>query len=88
MAIAHIRLKLLSDKPSAANCAERETEEVTSMSIRLPKKATLADLIAAVTNEVSPLTRGIALGILGIVNLKKKPSVQYGCVSRRRLSRE
>lgn len=41
------------------------------MSIRLPKKATLADLIAAVTDEVSPLTRGVALRILGIVNLQK-----------------
>jgi hypothetical protein len=30
------------------------------MSMRLPKKATLGDLIAAVTEEVSPLTRGSA----------------------------
>jgi len=28
------------------------------MSIRLPKSTTLGDLIAAVTDEVSPVTRG------------------------------
>jgi len=30
------------------------------MFIRIPKKATLGDLIAAVTDKVSPLTRGAA----------------------------
>jgi hypothetical protein len=30
------------------------------MSMRLPKKTTLGDLIAAVTDEVSTLTRGAA----------------------------
>ena len=60
MAVAHKRFKHHGDKSSAANCQEREAEEVTSMSMRLPKKATLGDLIAAVTDKVSPLTRGAA----------------------------
>jgi len=57
------RLKHLGAKSSAANYEELEkhkAEEATSMSMRLLKKATLGDLIAAVTDEVSPLTRGSA----------------------------
>jgi hypothetical protein len=54
------RLQNLGDKWSAANFAERETQEAMTMTIGLPKKATLGDLIAAVTDEISPLTRGSA----------------------------
>jgi hypothetical protein len=35
-------------------------EQEAMMSLRLPKNATLGDLIAAVTDAVSPLTRGSA----------------------------
>jgi len=45
---------------SAVNFAERETQEAMRMTIALPKKATLGDLIAAVTDEVAPLTRSSA----------------------------
>ena len=48
----------LGDKSSAANYQEGEAEEVLIMSIRLPKNATLGDLIVAVTDEVTRLTRG------------------------------
>lgn len=51
------RLQNLGDESSAANFAERKTEEAMTMTIALPKKATLGDLIAAVTDEVSPLIR-------------------------------
>ncbi len=43
-------------KPQAV---ENQVEEVgKNMSIRLPKSTTLGDLIAAVTDEVSPVIRG------------------------------
>ena len=54
------RLQNLGDESSAANFAERKTEEAMTMTIALPKKATLGDLIAAVTDEVSRLTQGSA----------------------------
>jgi len=38
------------------NFKAREPQE--AMNMTLPKKATLGDLIAAVTEEISPLTRG------------------------------
>jgi hypothetical protein len=59
MAVARLlnRLQNLGDESSAANFAERKTEEAMTMTIALPKKATLGDLIAAVTDEVSPLIR-------------------------------
>ena len=42
-------------KPQAV---KNQAEEVGNMSIRLPKSTTLGDLIAAVTDEVSPVIRG------------------------------
>ncbi len=39
---------------------ERNEQEAIKMTIKLSKKATLGDLIAAVTDEVSRLTRGSA----------------------------
>ena len=53
-------LQNLRDELRAANFAERETQEAMTMTIVLPQKATLGDLIAAVTDEISPLTRGSA----------------------------
>ncbi len=56
----HKRFKDRDDKSGIANNKEHEVGRLRSMSMRLPKKATLGDLIAAVTEEVSPLTRGSA----------------------------
>lgn len=42
----------------ARRAIERNEQEVSKMTIKLSKKATLGDLIAAVTDEVSRLTRG------------------------------
>lgn len=53
-------LQNLGDNLSTAHFAGRETQEAMTMTIALPKKATLGDLIAAVTDEISPLTRGSA----------------------------
>lgn len=50
-------LQNFGDKLSATNFAAREFQEAVTMTIGLPKKATLGDLIAAVTDEIAPLTR-------------------------------
>jgi hypothetical protein len=44
----------------ARRVIERYEQEAIKMTIKLSKKATLGDLIAAVTDEVSRLTRGSA----------------------------
>jgi hypothetical protein len=51
-------VKHRGNKLSAAKFAEPETEEAKNMSMQLPREATLGDLIAAVTDEVTPITSG------------------------------
>ena len=60
MAVARRLLKELQnfgDKLSATNFAAQEFQEAVTMTIGLPKNSTLGDLIAAVTDEIAPLTR-------------------------------
>ena len=60
MAVAQPLETNLGAKSRAAKYKKCRAEEISNMSMRQPKKATLGDLIAAVTDEVSPVTRGSA----------------------------